>query len=110
MRIWLAAVAVVALSPGVTQAGEVFGVVRNESGPVAEAQVAAKCGATSYGPATTDKKGAYRLVIGQTGKCTLTITYDGKSATVDVVSFDDAAQADIALSVDASGKLTARRG
>jgi hypothetical protein len=40
----------------------------------------------------------------------LTITYDGKSATVDVVSFDDAAQADIALSVDASGKLTARRG
>jgi hypothetical protein len=106
----LAAVAVVALFPGISSAGEVFGVVRSESGPVAEAQVAAKCGAASHGPATTDRKGAYRLVIGQTGRCTLTITHDGKSATVDIVSFDDAAQADIVLAVDASGKLTARRG
>ena len=32
------------------------------------------------------------------------------SATLDVVSFDNAAQADIVLKPDASGKLTAARG
>ncbi len=51
----------------------------------------------------------YRLVIDKVGKCTLTITHDELSATVDVVSFDDAVQTDIVLSVD-GGKLTARRG
>jgi hypothetical protein len=48
--------------------------------------------------------------INQVGKCTLTITHGGKSATVDVVSFDNAAQADISLKLDAAGKLTATRG
>jgi hypothetical protein len=100
-----------ALAPAVSDAGEVFGVVRRDGGQVADgAQVSASCGASSYGPATADKKGAYRLVIGQTGKCTLTVTHGGKSATLEIVSFEDAAQADIVISVDASGKMTARRG
>jgi len=38
------------------------------------------------------------------------VTHDGKSATLDVVSFEDAAQSDVALAVDAAGKLTAKRG
>jgi len=91
-------------------AGEVFGTVKGASGVVDGAEVAAKCGDQAYGPVKTDKKGAYRLVIAQTGKCTLTVTHDGKSATLDVVSFEDAAQSDVALAVDAAGKLTAKRG
>jgi hypothetical protein len=66
-------------------AGEVFGTVKGASGPVGEgAEVAAQCGDQTYGPVKTDKKSAYRLVIGQTGKCTLTVTHDGTSATCQV--------------------------
>jgi hypothetical protein len=38
------------------------------------------------------------------------VTQDGKSATLNVVSFDDAAQSDVVLAVGADGTLTARRG
>ena len=106
----IALAALAALLPAFANAGEVFGTVRVAAQPVGEGtQVAAKCGDKAYGPVSTDRKGAYRLVIAQVGKCTLTITHEGLSATVDVVSFDDAAQADIVLAVD-GGKLTARRG
>lgn len=91
-------------------AGEVFGTVKRASGVVDGAEVAAKCGDQAYGPVKTDKKGSYRLVIGQTGKCALTVTHDGKSATMNVVSFDDATQSDVVLAVGADGKLTAKRG
>jgi len=103
--------AVASMTPVLTFAGEVFGTVKGASGPVGEgAEVAAKCGDQAYGPVTTDKKSAYRLVVGQTGKCTLTVTHDGKSATMNVVSFDDATQTDVVLAVSADGKLTAKRG
>ena len=91
-------------------AGEVFGTVKGASGVVKGAEVGAKCGDQAYGPVKTDKKGAYRLVIAQTGKCMLTVTQGGKSATMNVVSFDDATQSDVVLAVGADGKLTAKRG
>ena len=99
------------MAPVVASAGEVFGVVKDAAGPVIEgADVAAKCGDKAYGPVKTDKKGSYRLAITETGKCTLTVTRDGKSATMNVVSFDDATQSDVMLTVGADGKLTAKRG
>lgn len=99
------------LAPAIAGAGEVFGTIRGASGPVgAGAEVSAKCGERSFGPVTTDTKGAYRLVIEQTGKCELTIKHDGKSATMNIVSFEDAAQSDVVLAVGADGKLTAKRG
>jgi len=107
----IAFAAAASMVPVVAFAGEVFGVVKDASGPVVEgADVAAKCGDKSYGPVKTDKKGSYRLAIAQTGKCTLTVTHDGKSATMNVVSFDDATQSDVVITVGADGKLTAKRG
>jgi hypothetical protein len=107
----ISAVVVFCLLPLAAQAGEVFGTIRNDKGPVGDgAKVAAKCGGNSYGPAATDKRGTYRIVIDQVGKCTLTVTHQSKSATLDVVSFDNAAQTDIVLKLDAAGKLTAARG
>ena len=96
--------------PVVASAGEVFGVVKQSSGVVEGADVAASCGDKTYGPVKTDKKGSYRLAIAQTGKCTLNIAHGGKSATMNVVSFDDATQTDVVLTVGADGKLTAKRG
>jgi hypothetical protein len=102
---------VAVLLPAVAGAGEVFGTVKGASGPVGEgAEISAHCGENTYGPVKTDKKGTYRLVIAQTGKCELTVTHDGKSATMNVVSFEDATQSDVVLSVGADGKLTAKRG
>ena len=56
----------------------------------------------------SDKAAAYHLVVQETGKCTLTAGLKGQSATVEVVSYDDAAEADLVLEVK-DGKLTARR-
>jgi molybdopterin biosynthesis enzyme len=101
----------ISLSSSLASAGEVFGTIRTATGSAVDgATVAAKCDASTFGPVTTDKKGAYRIVIGQTGKCQLIVTAGGKSTTLEVVSFDDAAQADIVLTTDASGALNARRG
>ena len=49
--------AVAALIPAVASAGEVFGVVKQSSGVVEGADVAANCGDKEYGPLKTDKKG-----------------------------------------------------
>ena len=107
----ISALVLICLAPLTADAGEVFGTILTDKGPVGEgATVAAKCGENAYGPATTDKRGAYRIVINEVGKCTLTVTHATKSATLDVVSFDNAAQADIVLKADATGKLTAARG
>ena len=110
-RIAIAVAAATSMLPVFAFAGEVFGVVKGASGVVDGAEVAAKCGDQAYGPVKTDKKGSYRLVIGQTGKCTLTVTHDGKSATMNVVSRSTTRRSPTWCSrSDADGKLTAKRG
>jgi hypothetical protein len=95
--------------PSLAAAGEVFGKVTVNGGPVKEGtQVAAKCGSVAYPAVGTDKTGTYHLVLNESGKCTLTVTHLGQAASVDVVSFDDAVQADLVLATEA-GKLTVRR-
>lgn len=98
------------LLPSLAAAGEIFGTVTGEAGPVpGGTQVEATCKVGKHGPARTDKAGRYRLVISETGKCTLTVTRGDESASVSVVSFDDAAQVDLVLKADETGKLTVRR-
>ena len=90
-------------------AGEVLGKISADGAPVGEAAtVEAKCGGKSYPAVKTDKTGTYHLVVAETGKCTLTIAYKGQTASIDVASYDDAAQADLVLETK-DGKLTARR-
>lgn len=90
-------------------AGEVLGKITAGGASVADgATVAAKCGGKDYPAVKTDKGGSYHLVLAETGKCTLTVTYKGQTATIDVASYDDAAQADLVLE-SKDGKLTARR-
>lgn len=98
------------LLPSLAAAGEIFGTITGDAGPVPEGtRIEASCAGGKHGPASTDKAGKYRLVIGETGKCTLTVTRGSESASVSVVSFDDAAQVDLVLKADAAGKLTVRR-
>lgn len=98
------------LLPAGARAGEIFGTVTGDAGPAPEGTaVEASCKVGKHGPAKTDKAGKYRLVISETGKCTLTVTRGSESASVSVVSFDDAAQVDLVLAKDATGALVVRR-
>lgn len=108
LRSIAAAVCCLALAPA-AQAGEIFGKVTLNGAAVGEgATVAARCGDKAYAAVKTDRTGTYNLVVAETGKCTLTITHQGKAASVDVASYEDAAQADIALELK-DGRLVARR-
>lgn len=109
MRIPAIPLALLLMLPGLATAGEVYGKITLGGSPVGEGvEVAAKCGAAAYPAVKTDKAGNYHLVVNETGKCTLTITRQGQSATLDVASYDDGAQADIVLEVK-DNQLTARR-
>jgi len=95
--------------PTLASAGELYGKITSGGAAVAEGtEVSAKCGAKAYPAVKTDKTGSFHLVVAETGKCTLTVTQKGQSASLEVVSYDDGAQADIVLEVK-DGKLTARR-
>jgi|SRR6185503_15085612 len=98
-----------ALFAPVAFAGEIYGRVLQGSAPAAAGTtVGAKCGDAEYSARPIDAKGSYHIVAGQTGKCTLTVTTKAGSATVDVVSYDEPVEADIALDTK-DGKLSARR-
>ena len=95
--------------PSLAAAGEVYGKITAAGAAVGEGtEVAAKCGAKSYPAVKTDKTGSFHLVVAETGKCTLTVTQKGQSAALEVVSYDEGAQADIVLEAK-DGKLAARR-
>lgn len=85
--------------------GEISGTITSEAGPVGEdALVEASCKVGKHGPAKTDEAGKRRLVISETGKCTLSVTRDGTTASIVGVSFDDAAQVDAVLASEVTSK------
>jgi hypothetical protein len=95
--------------PSLVRAGEIYGKITSGGAAVGEgAEVSAKCGAKTYPAVKTDKTGSFHLVVAETGKCTLTVTQKGQSASLEVVSYDEGAQADVVLETK-DGKLTARR-
>jgi hypothetical protein len=95
--------------PTLATAGEIYGKITSGGAAVGEGtEVSAKCGAKTYPAVKTDKTGSFHLVVTETGKCTLTVTQKGQSASLEVVSYDEGAQADVVLETK-DGKLSARR-
>jgi hypothetical protein len=95
--------------PTLASAGELYGKITSGGASVGEGtEVSAKCGAKAYPAVKTDKTGSFHLVVAETGKCTLTVTQKGQSANLEVVSYNEGAQADVVLEAK-DGKLTARR-
>jgi hypothetical protein len=100
---------ILVLAAGTAVAGEIYGKITDGGATVGEgASVGVKCGAKAYPAQKTDKSGSYHLVVQEAGKCSLTVSYKGQSASLDVVSYDDPVQMDIAVEVK-DGKLSARR-
>jgi hypothetical protein len=84
----LAVAAVVALGGPV---GEVFGDLRVGEDYVKEAALELKCG-DEVVKGKTDASGSYRLTAKASGKCTISVTHEGQSPSVDVVLFEKAAR------------------
>jgi hypothetical protein len=102
-------VMVVGLGAGTAVAGEIYGKITEGGVAVGEsASVSVKCGAKAYPAQKSDKTGSYHLVVQEAGKCALTVTIKGQSASLDVVSYDDPVQVDIVAEVK-DGKLAVRR-
>ena len=90
-------------------AGEVYGRITDGASSVGDAAtVSVACGGKSYPARSTDKSGSYHIVVGVTGKCTLTVAYKGQSADLPIVSYETESQVDLVLETK-DGKLTARR-
>jgi hypothetical protein len=105
----IVAVALLLAAVAPALAGEVYGRVTMGGAPVGSlATVAAQCGDKAYPPQATDKAGTYHLIVGQSGKCSLIVSYKGASASLEFVSHEDAVQYDIDLEMK-DGKLAARR-
>jgi hypothetical protein len=68
-------------------AGEIFGDVRVGDKYVAQAPIQMVCG-TETVKARTDDAGSFRLASKGAGKCVVTVTYEGRDSSVDVVVFD----------------------
>jgi hypothetical protein len=105
---FVSVLAILSLAATAAFAGEVYGKILEGSAPAADASVSAKCGAKAYPAVKTDKSGSYHLALAETGKCTMTISAKGQSATLEVVSYDDPAQVDVILETK-DGKLVAKR-
>ena len=71
--------------------GEVFGDLRVGEDYVKEAALELKCG-DEVVKGKTDSTGSYRLTAKASGKCSISVTHDGQTASVDVVLFDKAAR------------------
>lgn len=71
--------------------GEVFGDLRVGEDYVKEATLELKCG-DEVVKGKTDANGSYRLTAKANGKCSITVTHDGQSPSVEVVVFDKAAR------------------
>jgi hypothetical protein len=71
--------------------GEVFGDVRVGEDYLKEANLELKCGEEVV-KGKTDSTGSYRLTAKANGKCTISVSHGGQTASVDVVLFEKAAR------------------
>lgn len=95
--------------PSLSLAGEIFGKILDGSAAVGDkATVGIQCGDKTYPAQKTDPSGSYHLVVAETGKCTLTVSYKQQSASLTVASYEEGVQYDIVLE-SKDDKLVARR-
>lgn len=102
LLVFLAGMALV----GVDRRGEIYGTVRLGKQPLAGAEVTVTTASGAVSD-TTDKFGAYRLFVKETGKCVLTVRYKNQAPTLEIVSVGDAVRYRLVLEA-ANGKYTLR--
>lgn len=89
-------------------AGEIFGTIEDGGKPVpAGTKVVIAAGDNNYA-GETDKFGAYRVVVNDKGKCTLTILYKDQKPAASIFSYDKSTRYDWTVET-ADGKMTLKR-
>ena len=71
-------------------------------------RVAIQCGPDKPQSSETDNNGAYRLFIKATGRCRLTVNYNGKEFSTDVFSYPQPTAYDFDLATDGAKNLRRR--
>ncbi len=89
-------------------AGEVFGTITEGNKPVAAGvKIEIAVSGKTYA-AETDKFGAYRVIVNEKGKCTLTLHVQDQTPSVNLFSYDRSTRYDWILETK-NGKLSLRR-
>jgi len=96
------AAAVVLLAPLTGRAAQVYGTLFKGGRPLAGASVAVACESGDHAEARTDGHGAYRLFVGHTGRCTMSVA-DHSGARAAIYSFDEPVRFDFAVVPAGSG-------
>ena len=68
-------------------AGEIYGTIKEGGQPVKKAPVEIKAPNNKAYPGSTDDLGNYRIIVAETGKCTITVQFNGQSAPGEVQSY-----------------------
>jgi hypothetical protein len=68
-------------------AGEIYGTIKQGGEPVKKAQVEIKSPNNTAYRGLTDDFGNYRIIVAETGKCTITVQFSGVSAKGEVPSY-----------------------
>ena len=58
-------------------AGQIYGTIKEGGQPVKKAPVEIKAPNNKAYPGSTDDFGSYRIILAETGKCTITVKFDG---------------------------------
>jgi len=69
------------------RAGEIYGSIKEGSQPVKKAPLEIKAPNNKAYPGSTDDLGNYRIIVAETGKCTITVQFNGQSAQGEVQSY-----------------------
>jgi hypothetical protein len=91
---------------GASRRGEIYGTVRLGKQLLADVPVTVTCPSASASD-TTDKFGAYRLFVKESGKCSIAVRYQKQTPTLAIVSVGDAVRYRLVLE-EADGKYTLR--
>lgn len=78
-------------------AGNVYGSITENGKPVGQGtKLEVACGESKYN-AETDASGTFKFFVKDQGKCTLKVTYQGQTPTMEINSFEGPVQYDLIL-------------
>ncbi len=90
MRYFLNFILALLVFPGIALGGQVYGKLKEAGRSVpAGIDVIVGCGNATPHPTKTDRYGSYRVHVRETGRCTLTVTRDGRSGKDTIRSSKD---------------------
>ena len=78
-------------------AGKVYGSITEAGKAVGQnVKVEVTCGSNNYS-AQTDAYGSFKLFVPDKGKCTLKVTYQGQTPSIEISSYEGSVQYDLIL-------------